>query len=179
MTLIINRNLKKSLNLTGYSIHSSGAFCSYFKYNDTQGIKVLYSDGYRSIKALRRSLLWRRATKESTLLKKCKERLLSKGFTSLNIPKTYGVHVIKVGKLYYPGIVMQHITGNTANCIPVENWDSVRDTINKQLRRKGIYHSDIHKGNVIWNDEENTWYVLDFTFDLVGLDGWPPEEGAT
>ncbi len=163
MQLLIHRNLKKSINLTGRNIDSHGAFSSYYKYNDTQGIKVLYSDGHTTIQCLRKSQVWRRATKENKLLRKCKERWY-------NIPQAFGVFPIKIGRHYYPGIVMQHIYGKTLHDShhSFEKKIEIINTVNMDLIERGIYHDDLHKGNIIVNN--GTYYVIDFTYDLIWLD---------
>lgn len=162
--MLLYRNLKKAINLTGRTINSGGAFSSYYKYNKTQGIKVLYSDGHRSIKALRNSQVWKRATRENTLLRKCKQRYYY-------IPQTFGVYPIKIGYKYYPGIVMQHIHGFFLEANETDNpeADIVLKKLHRQLSRKGIYHGDLHGENVIVT-ETNTCYVIDFTYDLIELD---------
>lgn len=161
----MKRSLKRSINLTGLSPNSGGAFSSYFQYNSTQGIKVLYSDGHKTIKSLIKSKVWQRATKENTLLRKCKQRYN-------NIPKTYGVYPIKAGLYYYPGIVMQHINGKTLHDARQYNSKQRQDIINKiyhALEKRGILHLDLHRGNVMICKDTNNYYVIDFTFDLVEI----------
>lgn len=161
---LLYRNLKKSINLTGYNNLSGGAFSNYYKYNNSQGIKVLYSDGHKTIKALRKSRVWQRATKENTTLKKCRQRYSF-------IPNAYGVFPIKIGKYYYPGICMQHISGITLNSLSKNNsdeWLKIYKNIDRCLRKRGIYHDDLHPGNIMLSN--NVYYVIDFTHDLIWLD---------
>lgn len=164
--MIVKRNLKRSINLTYYNTDVGGAFSSYYKYNDTQGIKVIYSTGYKTIKQLRKSKYWRLATLENTLLKKCGQRYK-------NIPKTYGVFPIRVNNKFYPGIVMQHIKGYTLDksCMTEEEkWKLKNDLLNS-LKRKGIIHHDLHYNNVMVCSDTHTYYVIDFTVGLITLDG--------
>lgn len=166
MIKTLSRNLKKSINLSGKRIRSGGAFSSYYKLNKTQGIKVLYSDGHKSVKALRNSLVWRRATKENTLLRKCKQRYF-------NIPHSYGVSPVKIGKCYYPGIMMQHIDGILLTYLEtIQDTDKqiISEKLSNVLSKVGIYHNDLHWGNIILAKDKITYYVIDFTYDLVELD---------
>lgn len=162
------RNLKKSINLTGQSAHADGAFCNYFKYNEEEGIKVLYSDGHKTIQSLRNSNVWRRATKEHKLLVKCKERYH-------NIPGSFGVFPIKIGKYYYPGIVMQHIPGKMLHMHPSYDSDRKHEIIlllHKELKKVGIHHDDLHGGNILVDDCDVgvVYWIIDFTYDLIVLD---------
>jgi RIO-like serine/threonine protein kinase len=172
--VITTRNLKRCIKLDQQSSYAGGAFSTYFKYNSTQGIKVLYSQGHRSIKALRRSNVWRSATKEHSLLKKCKH-LYHK------IPKTYGVWPIKIAGIYYPGIVMEHIHGimlETHGLNKKLNWDGVNaiiKSIDKTLKKYDIYHGDLHSQNIMINAYTNDYYILDFDPQFVGIGEYPDD----
>lgn len=171
--MIQKRNLKRSLNLSGRTPYSGGAFCSYFQYNDTQGIKVLFTDGYTRIKSLRKSMVWRHATLENSYLRKCGARVD-------NIPKAYGVYPIKIGRKYYPGIVMQHINGHTlkqARGLTVEQKYELRDKLSIALQKKNIRHHDLHLSNIIVCSDSKKYYVIDFTVGLITLDGICRDDG--
>lgn len=154
-------NIYKSINFTGRKNFSGGTFGGYYKYSKNIGIKVLYSNGHKTIISLKNSRVWRRATKENTLLKKCKKRY---GF----IPNGFGVFPIKIGKYYYPGICMEHIHGKTLYDIaPKADHSQLIISIDKALRKQGIYHDDLHKGNIILSND--CYYIIDFTYDLIWL----------
>lgn len=161
----MERNLKRSINLTGLNSYSNGAFCSYYLYNATQGIKVFYSDGHKTIKALRKSRVWKRATKENSTIKKCKLRYYY-------IPEAYGTYPIKIRDRYYPGIVMQHIYGKTLSEMNYSDdiWKHIINVTTRALKYRGIQHDDLHKGNIIWNIDTKRYYVLDFTPEYIWLD---------
>lgn len=162
--LITKRNLKKAFDLTRLDRHSHGSFSSYFKYNKTQGIKVLISPGHPSIKSLRKSNIWRAATRENTLLKKAKKLYQF-------IPISYGVVPIRIGKKYYPGIVMQHINGKLLCKDEMTTGTNLKTkiTLRKMLYKLGIIHNDLHGANIILCSDTNKYYVLDFDPEFIQI----------
>lgn len=158
------RNLTRAINLTHYDSFSGGAFSAYYKLNPSQGIKVLISPGHKTIKSLRRSNVWRLATKENKLLKNCKKRYQY-------IPHSYGVFPVKIVNHYYVGIIMQHINGKLLCKVATTTGANlkIKTNLRKALHKHGIYHEDLHGANIIFCEDTKKHYILDFDSTLVFL----------
>lgn len=156
---------KQALNLKNLIMLERGVFSGYYKLSETHGLKLLQCPGYTSIKKLRRSRLWRFATRESTLLKKAQQRV---DFT----PKFFETVPVKCDYLYFPGIIMQHIEGKLVS--DYYKGKAIRETVMDELKDKlekaGIYHDDLHCGNAIVCSKSNKHYVIDFTPDFIEIE---------
>ncbi len=145
----------KTLNLTQAKEHGSGVYGVYYKLNVKQGVKVVGDKGHKTVKKLKSSAVWRHATKETTLLRRCKK------LYNL-IPKSYGTVPVKIKDRYYPGIVMQHIDGDILfDIMPMAKSNIICDALVKKLEDVGIFHDDLHSSNVI--SCNNKYYVIDFS----------------
>lgn len=170
MQLFWKRNLKHSLNLTKISPYGDGAFSTYFNLNGTLGAKVMYCRGFTSIKRLRKSRIWRVTTAENTLLRKSRKRY------SL-IPHTYGVQPVKISNRYFPAIIMEHIEGKVLwkYTKSEKEYSRIRHHLERKLEQQGIFHSDLHEGNIIVQKDGDSiiYYIIDFTPECVFIcDGY-------
>ena len=87
----------------------SGAYSVYYRFGNL-GIKVLRTDfryfglgGYKSVRSLKRSFMWREALREYNLMKRAENSELT--------PIPYCVKPVRLGLRYYPAIFMEHIVG--------------------------------------------------------------------
>lgn len=155
---------KQALNLNDLNMLEQGVFSGYYKLSETHGLKLLQCPGYTSIKKLRRSRLWRFATRESTLLKQASKRV---NFT----PKFFETVPVKCDYLYFPGIIMQHIEGKlVVDCYKGATRDLILNELRDKLEHAGIYHDDLHGGNAIVCSKTNKHYVIDFTPDFIEIE---------
>lgn len=155
LLILLDGNVAKTLNLTQVKEHGSGVYGVYYKLNVKQGVKVIGDRGHKTIKKLKASLVWRHATKETSLLRRCRK------LYNL-IPKSYGTVPVKIKNCYYPGIVMQHLDGDVLSDITSPSkGDIICTEIIHKLEDVGIFHDDLHSSNVI--SLNNKYYVIDFS----------------
>lgn len=155
---------KRAIDLDGLKMTEEGVFSGYYKLNEIQGLKVLQCEGYTSIKKLRKSRMWRHATRESSILKKVQKRVT---FT----PKFFETVPVKYGRYFFPGILMQHIEGELL-CSYYRNKDereSILEELQDKLEEFDIIHEDLHGGNAIFCKELNMIYVIDFTPEFIEI----------
>ena len=102
------KRFRRGLSLSDARV-PSGAYSVYYRRGKI-GIKVLRTDfryfgtgGYKSMRSLKRSFMWREALKEYNLMKKAEDSGL--------VPIPYCVKPVRLGKRFYPAIFMEHIQG--------------------------------------------------------------------
>jgi tRNA A-37 threonylcarbamoyl transferase component Bud32 len=135
-----------------------GSYGSYYKISKTRGVKVLYSEGFTSKRKALTSEVYKDAKLEASLLKQAQATGI--------VPRCYGVTLVKKGKEYAVGIVMQHL-GNKTLADSSYCETAAYDEIMEKFEEFDIYHSDLHAENIMVY--RGKIYAIDFSPDYVTI----------
>lgn len=141
-----------------------GSFGYYLKVGKNVGVKLigrcrlwnatLRDTAFKSEREVKQSIVWKKAKREAKLLKMAEKSKLS--------PKFYEVGIYKVGKYFFPGIVMQHFNGRKST------WrDEVMDDLIDRLYEFGIRYRDHNPDNFL--KTAKGWRVIDFSADYTKI----------
>lgn len=141
-----------------------GSYAEYIQISPKKGIKLYYAKCDSTTEPTFKRTL-QMAHYEVYFYKLARERYPF-------VPKCYGVQVIKVKDRYNSdvfriGIVLQHLGNTTLSDVGYGRNDSSpfagrypATELNTKLKSRGIYHGDLHDGNVMYY--KGQLWVIDF-----------------
>jgi RIO-like serine/threonine protein kinase len=139
---------------------SGGAHGKYVKLSQSLGVKVIHSDKFPTIQKAYRSHAYKLARKEA--------EILTLAFESGVVPKCYGVTLLKVGRGYRVGVLMQHLGSTTLDESEFyDRYTEAYDLINDSLMDVGIRHMDLHEDNILVY--RGKLYAVDFSPSCVNI----------
>jgi len=140
----------------------AGAFGDYFYLGNGVGVKVIRGEGFKTVAKLKKSKPWKDAEYELSMLKFAEPS----GIT----PKPFRLKAIRTGRLYYPGIFMEHIRARRwVDCKNVDDrrfeGKGIYSYVHDKMTAHGISHSDLHNCNILLKVSKNEIkkvFVIDF-----------------
>lgn len=141
----------------------SGAFGTYFKLTRTKGIKVL-NGRFRTLEAAYNSYIFDQAKSESEILKIAE--------ASKVVPKCYGVRVVRHGKSFRVGILMQYLGNKRLSDLDLSDKEesNIYDKLNDALSHAGVEHNDLHTHNIMFH--KGKYYAIDFSPDVSDINDY-------
>lgn len=97
--------------------------------------------------------------------------LLREAQASKVVPKCYGVRVIRHGKHFRVGILMQHLGKKRVSDMNIneDEFNQIRARLWEKLFDSGIEHNDLHDKNVMFYRKK--FYAIDFSPDCIMRSG--------
>lgn len=139
----------------------NGSYGEYYRLPNGKGLKVLSVPGEARMDNLLESGRWQEAVIEAENLKKAER--------SKVVPKCYGVVAVRMGKLYYPGILMEHIRGimlsDIADDVYAQISDQAYPLLREKLKKLKMVHMDLHDENIIVQEARDgsfKFFAIDF-----------------
>ncbi len=147
----------------------SGLYAHYYILNDkSRGIK-LFKDKFTTFNRAMKSTRHASALLEYFTMAKASKRVSI-------VPKPYGVYVILFRNFYRVGILMQHISGislekklkKEKKHIKGIHFDyPIIQKLKVILKKKGIFHYDLHDDNIIYS--KGKYWVIDWDFEEISF----------
>lgn len=142
-----------------------GGGCSkYIQLSGKRGIKLLIGTHY-SMKELMDNGWWDMAIDEANCIKNVRR-------VYPYVPKCYGVKVVRIGREYRVGIILQHLGDD--RLVDMDEYKNNSKKTNHQtsklyneLYNVGVKHGDLHEGNVMYY--RNRFWAIDLQGVTVNL----------
>ena len=147
-TYLRNKDFKKALD---EAEDKSGISGMYVYAGFGIGVKIYYNGWAKTPKKATQNDQWWVAVQAYKAMKLAEKTKI--------VPKAYGVCVVRVGKAYYPALVMQHINGYHPDWISYSH----NETIKRKFKLANIKYDDLHNQNIIVDADDNV-FVIDFDY---------------
>lgn len=131
-----------------------GVHAAFYSYGDKLGIKVFHTR-YETIKEAKESGSWIQAKDEIDNLEKARK-------VFPYCPKAYKRLLVKSEGYYRVVLVMDLIEGEPISYQDYEDrkFNKVRSSLYNKLKKLGIYHEDLNRGNII--KCKNKYWIVDW-----------------
>lgn len=159
----------RTLKLDKPRITGRGCFGSYIRLDKTKGVKVY---GYKT-KEGTRSYTTKKDTDTSNVEDDFSLLQDLNAVTKL-VPEAIEIVKVKIGRFWYPGLVMEHIAGKTLRqaCKDKTRRYSIQERIKGRFQSEtGYRHRDMHTGNIMYNDRTGEARVIDIDVNYIDYMG--------